>query len=85
MRRIKYKDEEVLIHTRSGRRITDSLAEQGIKVDCQCKNGNYENCKVKYPLDTLFLLTRHTPLEKQVFTPDDLEQGWRLICEPLWR
>jgi Na+-transporting NADH:ubiquinone oxidoreductase subunit NqrF len=85
MRRIKFQDEEYLIHTRSGHRLLASMKEQGIAVNCQCAKGNYDNCKVKFPQDTAFLLVSPTALEKKVFTKDELDQGMRLACQALWK
>ena len=86
MRRIKYKDEEYLIHTRSGLRVLDVMRDHGIPVDCDCDGAEQssEHCVVSWPKDTAFLLTAPTPLEKKVLG-DRLNQGQRLACQAMFK
>ncbi|MCG0239941.1 MAG: hypothetical protein L6E13_12355 [Firmicutes bacterium] len=88
MRRVEYKDQEILIHTRSGWRLLDSLAEQGVAVECDCnpKAGtSTARCAVKYPKAEAFLLTAPTEFEYKVLGPEKVAQGWRLGCQALWK
>lgn len=86
MRRIKYKNEEYLVHTRSGMRLIDALIEQGIPVTCDCdgKSHTTEQCLVQWPKDTAFLLTEPTPFEQQQLG-DRLEKGHRLACQAMFK
>lgn len=85
MRRIEYGDQEYLIRTRSGWRLKDAMAEQGVHVDCQCQSGVHQPCLVKYPKDTLFLLTGLTDLELQVLDEAKVKAGYRLACQALFK
>ncbi len=86
MRRIKYNGEEYLIHTRSGMTLIDALREHHIPVECDC-DGHSESsrkCAVQWPKDTAFLLTGPTELERKVLGAD-LEKGWRLACQAMFK
>ncbi|BDG60721.1 hypothetical protein [Caldinitratiruptor microaerophilus] len=86
MRRITYKDKEYLIHTRSGMRLIDSMREQGIPVECNCKKDPSSRlCLTRYPRSEAFLLTEPTELERSVLTPQELDQGYRLACQALFK
>lgn len=86
MRRIKYKDEEYLIHTRSGVTVLDVMRDHGIPVDCDCDGvkESTEQCVVQWPKDTAFLLTAPTPFERQVLG-DRLNQGYRMACQAIFK
>jgi Na+-transporting NADH:ubiquinone oxidoreductase subunit NqrF len=86
MRRIDYKDEEYLIHTRSGMRVIDALKEHGIAAECDCdgRGSSTEKCAVKWPKDTAFLLTAPTEFEKKILG-DKLAQGYRLGCQAIFK
>lgn len=86
MRRIKYMDEEYLVHTRSGMRLLDALAEQGIPVTCDCDGVSHssEKCLVQWPKDTAFLLTAPTAFEQEQLG-DRLEKGSRLACQAMFK
>jgi Na+-transporting NADH:ubiquinone oxidoreductase subunit NqrF len=86
MRRIDYKGEEYLIHTRSGMKLIQALHESGIPATCDCdgKGGSTEQCVVKWPKDTQFLLTAPTEHEKKVLG-DRLSQGYRLACQAMFK
>ncbi|HYF95746.1 MAG TPA: 2Fe-2S iron-sulfur cluster binding domain-containing protein [Symbiobacteriaceae bacterium] len=86
MRRIDYGGEEYLIHTRSGMRVLDALREHGIgaKCDCDARGNSTQQCKVKWPKDTAFLLTAPTAFEQQILGKD-LEQGFRLSCQAMFK
>lgn len=86
MRRIKYKDEEYLVHTRSGMRLIDALVEQGVPVTCDCDGQSHttEQCLVQWPKDTAFLLTEPTEFERRQLG-DRLEKGHRLACQALFK
>jgi len=86
MRRIDYKGEEYLIHTRSGMRVYDTLREHGIAATCDCdgREKSTSQCVVKWPKDTAFLLTAPTPFERQVLG-QQIEQGYRLSCQAIFK
>ncbi len=86
MRRIDYKDEEYLIHTRSGMRVLDALKEHGIGAECDCdgRENSTAQCKVKWPKDTAFLLTAPTEFERKVLGAE-LEKGYRLGCQAMFK
>lgn len=86
MRRITYRDKEYLIHTRSGMRLIDSMREAGIPVECRCKTDPASRlCLTRYPRGEAFLLTEPSPLERQVLSAQELEQGCRLACQALFK
>lgn len=85
MRRIDYKGEEYLIHTRSGMRVIDAMRESGIPVGCDCSaKESTQQCIVKWPKDTQFLLTAPTDYERKVLG-DQLAQGYRLACQAIFK
>jgi ferredoxin len=86
MRRIDYKDEEYLIHTRSGMRVLDALREHGIAAHCDCdsRESSSQECAVKWPKDTAFLLTAPTEFERKILG-DKLGQGYRLACQAMFK
>lgn len=86
MRRIKYKDEEYLIHTRSGVAVLDVMRDHGIPADCDCDGvaKSSEHCVVQWPKDTAFLLTAPTEFEKKVLG-DKLNLGHRLACQAIFK
>lgn len=86
MRRIDYKGEEYLIHTRSGMRLLDALKEHGIAATCDCDGREHstQQCVVKWPKDTAFLLTAPTDFERKVLG-DQLNQGYRLGCQAMFK
>ncbi|HYG56799.1 MAG TPA: 2Fe-2S iron-sulfur cluster binding domain-containing protein [Symbiobacteriaceae bacterium] len=86
MRRIDYKGEEYLIHTRSGMRVYDALREHGIAAECDCdgRENSSSRCVVKWPKDTAFLLTTPTPFERKVLG-EQLDQGYRLSCQAMFK
>jgi ferredoxin len=85
MRRIDYQGKEYLVHTRSGMNLLEALRESGVPVQCDC-DGEHSSaqCAVKWPKDTLFLLTAPTPLERKVLG-DQLEGGYRLACQAMFK
>lgn len=88
MRRVEYKEQELLIHTRSGWHLLDSVAEQGVPVECDCnpRTGTSSAlCAVKYPKAEAFLLTAPTDFERKILGEEKLEKGWRLGCQALWK
>ncbi len=88
MRRVDYRDQEVLIRTRSGWKLRDSLHEMGVGVTCDCNpraGTSTGQCAVKYPKGELFLLTAPAPLERQVLGEEKLALGWRLSCQAMWK
>lgn len=88
MRRVEYGDQEVLVHTRSGWKLMDSLREKGAQVTCDCnpKAGTSTGlCAVKYPKGEQFLLTAPTDFERKVLGEEKLEKGWRLGCQAVWK
>jgi ferredoxin len=86
MRRIDYKGEEYLIHTRSGMRVLDALREHGIGATCDCdqKENSTGVCKVKWPKDTAFLLTAPTDFERKMLG-NEVDQGYRLSCQAIFK
>ncbi|HLN61213.1 MAG TPA: hypothetical protein VK464_06620 [Symbiobacteriaceae bacterium] len=86
MRRIDYKGEEYLIHTRSGMRVLDALKEHGIGAECDCdgRGQSTSKCMVKWPKDTAFLLTAPTEFERKVLG-GELEKGYRLGCQAMFK
>jgi ferredoxin len=86
MRRIDFKGEEYLIHTRSGMRVIDALLEQGIGAECDCsaQGTSSGHCTVKWPKDTAFLLTAPTELEQRILG-DELSRGYRLACQAMFK
>lgn len=85
MRRIDYKGEEYLVHTRSGMSVLQAVREQGVPVECDCKKGESSGkCEVKWPKDTQFLLTTPTELERKVLG-DKVAQGYRLACQAMFK
>jgi Na+-transporting NADH:ubiquinone oxidoreductase subunit NqrF len=87
MRRIDYQGEEYLIHTRSGMKLLQALREMGIPATCDCdeaKGTSTEQCVVKWPKDTQFLLTAPTALEKKVLGTR-MAQGYRLACQTIFK
>lgn len=85
MRRIDYKGEEYLIHTRSGMRVVDAMMERGIPIDCDPKGDmTGEGCRVKWPKDTQFLLTAPTERERRVLG-DQVDKGFRLIYDAIFK
>lgn len=86
MRRIDYKDEEYLIHTRSGMTVIDAIRDHGIATECDCDGVTHstEKCVVKWPKDTAFLLTAPTAFEKKVLG-DRIGQGYRLGCQAIFK
>jgi hypothetical protein len=84
MRRIQYKGEEYLIHTRSGMRVADAMREMGIQVPEYTTETNVEEMKVKWPKDTAFLLMAPTELERRLLG-QELEQGYRLADQAIFK
>lgn len=86
MRRIDYQGEEYLIHTRSGMTVLDAIGEIGIATACDCDgvSQSSEQCLVKWPKDTAFLLTAPTAFETQVLG-SRLAQGYRLGCQAIFK
>jgi|GEM_PF-2304793 len=86
MRRIDYKGEEYLVHTRSGMTLLDALREHGVPVQCDCDGRTHSTaqCTVKWPKDTAFLLTAPTPFERQILG-DQLNAGQRLACQTMFK
>lgn len=86
MRRIKYKDEEYLIHTRSGSTLLATMEEHGISTACDCDGVSHstEECVVQWPKDTAFLLTAPTAFEAKILGKR-LEQGHRLACQAIFK
>lgn len=86
MRRIDYKGEEYLIHTRSGMLLLDAMREAGVPAVCDCdgRGRSTEQCLVKWPKDTQFLLTAPTPFEEKVLG-DRINGGYRLACQALFK
>lgn len=86
MRRIKYKDEEYLIHTRSGVTVLEVMRDHGIGVACDCDGvaNSSEECVVQWPKDTAFLLTAPTELERKILG-SRLDQGHRLACQAIFK
>jgi len=86
MRRIKYKDEEYLVHTRSGVVLLEVMREHGIGAACDCdsKQHSSEQCLVQWPKDTAFLLTAPTAFEQKVLG-EKLGQGYRLACQAMFK
>lgn len=87
MRRIDYRGEEYLIHTRSGMRLIDVLRESGISVTCDCNGIDHSSsaCMVKWPKDTLHLLTAPTPFEQKILGDAQLAAGYRLSCQAMFK
>lgn len=86
MRRIDYKGEEYLIHTRSGVTLLETIRDHGIAAACDCDgvSQSTEQCLVKWPKDTAFLLTAPTAFEKKVLG-EKLGQGYRLGCQAIFK
>lgn len=86
MRRIDYKGEEHLIHTRSGMTVLDVMKDHGIPATCDCDGVSQsgEECLVKWPKDTQFLLMAPTDLERTVLG-DRLGQAYRLACQAIFK
>jgi ferredoxin len=87
MRRIDYKGEEYLIHTRSGLRLIETMRESHIPVECDCdmKAGTSSAlCQVKWPKDTAFLLTGPTPFEQKILGTE-LDRNQRLACQAMFK
>lgn len=88
MRRIDYKGEEYLIHTRSGMTVLQTLQEHGIATECDCNpkaGSSSSHCVVKWPKDTAFLLTSPTTLEAKVLGAEQLAKGFRLACQAMFK
>lgn len=85
MRRIDYKGQEYLVHTRSGMTLRDAIRELGVPVECDCAKASSTGiCEVKWPKDTAFLLTAPTELERTTLG-DKLGQGYRLSCQAIFK
>lgn len=86
MRRINYKGQEHLMHTRSGMSLLAAMQEQGIPAECDCDGvaQSSELCLVKWPKDTEHLLTAPTEFEQKVLG-SRLAQGFRLGCQAIFK
>ncbi len=86
MRRIKYKNDEHLIHTRSGVTVLEVMRDHGIGATCDCDAVEHstEECLVQWPKDTAFLLTAPTAFERKILG-EKVDQGYRLACQAMFK
>ncbi len=71
------RQQETAIRCRAGIRISEQLRQQHVPIPCPCGGtGHCGKCRIRVIQGTLSV----TQEDKQIFTAEEIRQGWRLAC-----